>query len=199
MIPLITFPTKPFACLFASIFSIILFSGCSYQGGTSDDAWKTVNHEEYGFSLDIPPNWKAFTYGEWGDRGKYDRNVKLSLARRTGNVGAELRYQPIDNPSQEDLLSWAESELDILDMAYAKMGFPAVQRMDVRSDVLEGKEILRQTIIEPDGLNPDGLNTECVYVARAEDMIIICFSGNWILPEYREEFEQILKTFRPLD
>ena len=94
-----------------------------------------------------------------------------------------------------NFLSWVNRVLlDSLDAAYEKLGLPAVERKEMRTDILNGKEVLRQTIIEP-----EGVTIECVYLGRRKDMISICLQGSPISEEHREEFDQMLKTFRPME
>jgi len=177
------------------VFVVIMLIGCQNSTVSDDQSWKTVNHELYDFAMDYPPNWDAFTHGDWGFRGKYNRNVKMRMLRQRSNVALRLRYQEAENPTLDDVEIWVNDViLDSLDAAYEKLGLPAVERTEMRTDTLNGEEVLRQTIKEP-----EGVIQECVYLARSRDMISICLRGKPILSEHREEFEQMLKTFRPME
>ena len=70
-------------------------------------------------------------------KGKDNRNLKLQIARHRGNVGLRLRYQEAENPTLDDVEIWVNRVLlDSLDAAYEKLGLPAVERKEMRTDIL---------------------------------------------------------------
>lgn len=187
--------SKLIGCLLCSVVAATMLAGCQNSTITDDQSWKTVEHELYGFTMEYPPGWNAYTYGDWGYRGKDNRNLKLQITKHGDNADLRLRYQEATNPTLDDVEIWVNRVLlDSLDAAYEKLGLPAVERKEMHTGILNGKEVLRQTIIEP-----EGVTTECVYLARSKDMISICLQGSPILEEHREAFEQMLKTFRPME
>ena len=52
--------------LFFGVFTVIMLVSCQSSTVPDERSWKTVEHELYGFAMDYPPGWNAYTYGDWG-------------------------------------------------------------------------------------------------------------------------------------
>ncbi len=152
--------------------------------------WETITNLDYDFSVDYPTKWKAATYGEHGFKGADD--VKLRIYRSAFGVFEISVRQASYNPSLEDAVTWGDRRIDQINRN--QRGEAGCKILEEWSDVIRNQEVVRRRY------DCEITSNEDVYITRSNDLIIIILQAEkGRLDKYREDFEAIVASFRPID
>ena len=148
----------------------------------------TITHDLYGFSIDYPTKWKISQYGENGYRGNDD--LKLQISMNTLNNFRIFIYQTnASEATLRDVHSWRMQSITRLDREQFNYN-----RISYDEDELRGYPILRHIYII------NNIKYEEVYIVRPNDMLSIELQAPIDeFDNYREEFDAIVVSFRPLE
>ena len=154
--------------------------------------WETITNTEYGFAVDYPSRWRAEIYGDNGYRGLEE--IKLQVYRSTlDQMFVTVRYQKMVQPTLEDVTTWRSRMIASWNNALRLDHEPVYEELSSSEEALHGQPIIRRQY--SNGV----LHIEDIYLARAGDMIIISLSADEARFEgYREDFEGIVNSFRPV-
>jgi len=157
-----------------------------------EGAWKTVEHEQYDFSLLYPAQWHARKYGVEGFKG--NKTTKLAVyPSLVGTVFITVHYREASTPTVEDVVNWSQGwephqagSQNTQDNSYERLEFEEI--------ALDGHEVARLRY------RVGIVMREEVYIPRRNDMIVIRFqAGIEQFNNHEEEFEIILESFSPLE
>ena len=155
--------------------------------------WATITNTTYDFSVDYPARWRAEIYGENGYRGLEE--IKLQIYRSTlDQLFITVRYQKKVQPALEDVAAWRTRMIASWNDALRLNHEPVYEELTANEGSLRGQPIRRRQY--SNGV----IHIEDVYLARADDMIIISLSADEARFEgYRDDFEGIVESFRPVE
>jgi hypothetical protein len=159
----------------------------------SEGKWATINNTEYGFSVDYPTRWKAEVYGKNGYRGLDE--IKLQIYRSVlAQFFITVRYQEKVSPTLDDVVNWRDRMIVLWNKALIQDGENPYEEIALINDTLNGHPIIRRQY------SNGTLKIEDIYLARTNDMIIISLSAEERgFESYREDFETIIASFRPVN
>jgi hypothetical protein len=150
--------------------------------------WKTVTHEQYGFSVDYPAIWRYQKFGDAGYKGADDLKLMISDSLM-GEFSIQFYYRAAVEPTLDDVVNWAEARLN------------RFNKLEEYEDVF----LILDTI---DGLPRHrykfyGSLHEEVYIIRENDMFIIelnipAHAKEYAYDNYFDYFDQIIASFRPM-
>jgi hypothetical protein len=157
-------------------------------------SWKTSTSTRYNFSVSHPKWWIAHSYGEGGYRG--DDKVIFIIRSNfdPGFNGIEISRQIASDPTAWDVAEWG---MDLRQQS----GWRLNERQDTNltQTPLESIEISEHTVLRRT-FTSEGFADEDIYIARADDMIIITLrTSNGQYERYLDEFNRIWKSFTPLE
>ncbi len=124
-------------------FLLLVFIGFvlyGLHGWINRDNWKTLAHEQYGFVIDYPANWKHDTYGELGAKNLHDEKAKIwtNVLGFFGPTSRTLRifWTPIEGATLLQTAEWGLGQLPqqdsiISDLKETQIGtgdYPALLR-----------------------------------------------------------------------
>lgn len=173
---------------------VLLIAGVFYgmRSWITQDNWKTLVHEKYGFSINYPANWGHEIYGERGRKGV--QNVKaVATSFPFGPVGPKMGFTvhwiAMDVPSLERAAEWGLNILPpyggtLSDLQETKVGlghYPALTR-SFYYDGSSAMEVHYYVIRE------NGAYTLEFYLKNEND-----------IDEMEPVFNQILASFKMLD
>ena len=181
--------------MFFSVLLSILLVGCNYSKNNS--SWKTVSHEEYGFSIDYPSRWNAQTYDVDGRKG--DKEVKLDVySSLWGDLWISVRQnENVPKPNLNDVIDWSNQRIN----KYQRSSLEHEGDLDyyfeeifLNEDKIDEYSVMRRRY------QLGILLREEVYIARETDMFIITLQ----YPEtgfenYLDDFNYMVNSFSPLE
>ena len=154
--------------------------------------FRTVTNEKINFSVIYPAKWRAHTYDEAGFRGQRELRLRI-FQSQFGSFAITVSQKAYDNPAVENVAAWGMERIDETNETLEGRT-PKFEAEALIEDEIAGHRVLRrkysngQTVFEE------------VYIARAADMIIITLNTD--ASAYKslvDEFNQIAKSFRPLE
>ncbi len=153
-------------------------------------SWKTTTHDQFNFSVEHPSKWVAHRYGEKGWRSEEDLVMKLEMGLAPAFNGVWIMVQENENPSVEDVANWGD---EYLNEARQKNRL-YYEEISLREEQIQGVPILRRVY------KFGSLTNEDVYIARANDMIIIKLrTSQDRYEDYAPDFDRLVKSFSPLE
>ena len=158
------------------------------------DSWKTSTSTRYGFSVDHPKWWIARSYGEGGYRGDDEVIFIISSNFDPGFNGIEISRQVATSPSPTvwEVAEWGErlqKQRKVYDTPNPDYSQTPLQILSV-----DGYTVLSRTY------KRGSFTDEDIYIARAEDMIIITLrTSNGQYEKYLDEFTRVWESFTPLE
>lgn len=156
----------------------------------TEGGWKTLTHEQYGFTIDYPSQWVARQYGEHGHKGADE--IKLIIHRSWLSFQITLRRKEFSNPTLEDAVAWGDAMSSHLRGGLDEQGDPAYEEM--WEDNIQGHPVVRRRYKYRSTMYED------VYIARRNDLIIIRLqSEEHDFYNHLPDFERIVSSLRPLD
>ena len=159
---------------------------------TQTGEWTTVTHPLYGFSLEYPDKWRVEIFNESGRKGAHE--VKLLIrGREVGFSGIVIKLVQMKSPTVEDAALWDDIRLTKLGKAAHSRGEAGYKQISLVEDEINGTPAIRRVYRLRDG------QFEAVYIARANNFIIITLQTTQEYHDkYKEDFERVLESFRPL-
>jgi hypothetical protein len=173
------------------IFMAVLTDSLPFGRGPEGE-WSTITHEQYGFSIEYPTKWRVETYGQHGHRGLDE--VKLMIwDTNLNNFQIEIWRIPYSSPTLENVLRWSNVWLERARENVTDRGGNDYEEIALVEDIIQGVHILRRTYRL-------GNNTyEAVYIARADDMILIELQApDGSYNTYIDDFNRIAASFTPM-
>lgn len=173
------------------LFMGVLIFGSPFRG--TDGEYETVTNEQYNFSVTYPSKWRAHAYGEWGFRGQHEVRLRIFLTQ-FGSFEISISSKAAHQPAVEDVAAWGFDRLQ-----QANSGSQASESLGFLAHPLTEDEIAGERVLKRRYSNQQW-ELEEVYIARAEDMIIITlYSGGSVTDSLQSEFNKIVASFRPVD
>lgn len=181
------------AFLFLVVWSVMMVVLLQLPVNRSQAEWTTISNAQYNFTVDYPTKWVAHTYGEHGFKG--EDAVKLLIYRSLlGYFEIAVYHQSATEPALQDAIAWGDARIGRINRNRADQGEEALEKYDVLEDTINGHIVARRIY------QGGGVTREDVYIARENDLIIIRLqSEEEDFENYREDFERIVQSFRPLE
>ena len=144
------------------------------------------------FSLEYPDKWRVKLFNESGDKGAHETKLTI-LGRGPGFNGIVVKWVEMESPTVEDAASWDDIRLTKLGKAANSRGEAGYRQISLEEDELNDTPILRRIYRLRNG------QFEAVYIARANDFIIITLQTTQDYHDkYKEDFDRVVESFRPL-
>lgn len=165
--------------------------------GYISGSWTTTSSERYSFQVDHPAKWVSHHYGEFGWHGNEEIKLRISGIDEGFN-GVYVRWIPVENMSIEDAAALGKELIIQNIQPTIKRGEPGFSELDYYTSVIHDVQVIRRKYSY--ALPGEGIINEDVYIARADDLIIISLetsANSYNL--YSDTFERILQSFKPLE
>lgn len=171
----------------------IIFDLWPFHQVPNQIVWKTASHSEYGFSVDYPTRWISRTYGEHGYRGQDEAKLLIDDRSPQNIFAITIFYFEKSDPSLEDVVFWGDLRIESSNRNFTRRGEDNYEVIDEWNDSINGEPITRRKY------GNTSIVKEDVYLARDNDMIIITFQATPTdFQLYKDDFDRIISSFRPL-
>lgn len=168
-----------------------LLSGIRFPRA-SDGEFRSITNEQFNFSVTYPSKWRAHTYGEGGFRGRSEVKLRI-FQRQFGSFEISVSHKAAYKPTLQDVAAWGADRIEQANERLHNSGGLEFEAHALTEDENAGMPVLRRSF------SNERIHLEEVYIARASDMIILRLDSD--KPGHEQlldEFNQIVKSFRPL-
>lgn len=181
----------PVALAFVAVWLLVAFllTGPPLRRTANEGEFATITHEQYGFSIVYPTKWQVDTYGESGYRGATD--TKLSVFyNEFGPFWINIRQKAVYRPTLEGVARWDMQQLESANRV-SSLRFEAGP---LTEETVDGQPTLRRRF------NSEEYTLERVYIARANDLIVIELTSEvGTFEDVLDEFNQIVASFQSIE
>jgi len=179
--------------IFVLVWLLAALSVLNLWPSGDQNEFKTITHDQYGFSLQYPARWRATLYGENGLRG--NRETKLRI---TGSgleaFSVRVYYQQLEHPTMEDAIKLTDAYIKKSNLYLSSENLPLCVQIERYEEIIKNKIITRQMY----QCNDSYYNQ--VLFPRQNDIIIIEYRAlSNVYEKHLPEFEAIVNSFTPLD